>query len=97
MLGSEKGASLVGFRVHGRVQGVGFRWWARQTACAIGLHGHVRNCRDGCVEAVALGTQDQLERFERAMEQGPPGSHVDRLERFQPDEGPRGSVFEITS
>jgi acylphosphatase len=49
--------------VHGRVQGVGFRWWARARACELGLTGYARNLADGRVEVVAEGTRlgcDQL-------------------------------------
>jgi acylphosphatase len=35
------------YRIDGRVQGVGFRWWARQTATELGLRGSVRNSPDG--------------------------------------------------
>ena len=41
--------------VRGRVQGVGFRWWARARALELGLVGHARNTDDGRVEVVAEG------------------------------------------
>ena len=48
---------LKAFIVTGRVQGVGFRWFTRQTASELGLRGTVRNARDGSVEVVADGTR----------------------------------------
>jgi len=81
--------------VHGRVQGVGFRWWTRQTACAMGLRGQVRNCSDGCVEVIALGALDRVARFALVLEQGPPASRVDSLDRFEPEHPPPGASFEI--
>jgi acylphosphatase len=41
--------------VHGRVQGVGFRWWTRARALELGLTGYARNLNDGRVEVVAEG------------------------------------------
>ena len=42
----------VGFRVQGKVQGVGFRMWVRYTGTQLGLRGSVRNLKDG--DAVTL-------------------------------------------
>jgi acylphosphatase len=41
--------------VHGDVQGVGFRWWTRGRAEALGLRGSATNRRDGRVEVAAEG------------------------------------------
>ncbi|MGH3621018.1 MAG: acylphosphatase [Sciscionella sp.] len=42
--------------VHGDVQGVGFRWWARSRALELGLIGRAANLADGRVEIVAEGS-----------------------------------------
>jgi acylphosphatase len=68
------------FRIHGRVQGVGFRWWARSVAGRLGLHGTVRNLGDGSVELVASGAPNAIDELRRCLSDGPPGSRVDRLE-----------------
>jgi len=47
--------------VHGRVQGVGFRWWTRSRALELGLVGHATNLADGRVEVVAEGPRHALE------------------------------------
>ena len=54
----EKIAKL--FRVRGRVQGVGFRYFADQSAKALGVRGWVRNDDDGSVQVYAVGTAAQL-------------------------------------
>lgn len=64
------------FLIAGRVQGVGFRFFARETAVREGLRGFVRNLEDGRVEVQAEGDQAALERFERALHQGPPGAEI---------------------
>jgi acylphosphatase len=58
-------------RVHysGRVQGVGFRYTARQIAEGYAVSGHVRNLPDGTVELVAEGETDQVEAFLAAVAQ----------------------------
>src|SRR5438270_802011 len=51
------------FTVRGAVQGVGFRWAARDEAVKLGLVGSVRNLRDGAVEVEAQGEPDAVDRF----------------------------------
>ena len=68
------------FLISGRVQGVGFRWFAREAARREGVVGWVRNLPDGCVEAYARGDLDAVVRVERALRSGPRGSRVDSVE-----------------
>jgi acylphosphatase len=67
------------YAVLGRVQGVGFRWFAYDAARREGLSGFVRNLPDGTVEAVAEGDVEALVRFERALRNGPRGARVDHV------------------
>ena len=78
------------FLVHGRVQGVGFRFFAEDAAHMEGLGGFVRNLEDGRVEVVAEGEEDAVRRFERALHAGPPLSRIERVETE--DRLPQGSV-----
>jgi acylphosphatase len=57
-----------GYRVYGRVQGVGFRWWTQRTGEEIGVAGHVRNLRGGGVEVHARGSVEELAALEIALE-----------------------------
>ena len=66
--------------IGGRVQGVGFRYFAEAAAAREGILGWARNTPDGCVEISAEGDADALERFERRMRQGPPRARVDRVD-----------------
>jgi len=65
------------FLISGRVQGVGFRFFAKAAGRREGLKGSVRNLPDGSVEAVCEGDADAVARFELAVRQGPPGARVD--------------------
>ena len=68
------------FNIHGRVQGVGFRWSLHAKAKALGLVGWVRNCRDGSVEAVACGTPEAVEELTVWVWHGPPSARVDDVQ-----------------
>jgi acylphosphatase len=69
----------VTVKIEGRVQGVGFRHFTYKTALRLGLTGWVRNLPDGAVEAVAEGTQEQVEEWLAALKEGPPASRVEGL------------------
>jgi acylphosphatase len=69
-------------RVTGRVQGVGFRWWVRRHAEALGLTGWVMNANDErAVEIVAEGPPAALDEFERLIGRGPSGAYVEAVDR----------------
>ena len=82
------------FLVTGRVQGVGFRWFAREAAAALGLAGWVRNRDDGAVEAEAEGSAGALDEFERRLRNEHPEALVDEVVAVPA--APRGETgFEI--
>ena len=68
--------------MHGRVQGVGFRDWARHVAHSRGIEGWVRNRGDGTVEAVLVGTREAVSGMIAACRKGPPNSGVERIEEM---------------
>ena len=65
------------FVVFGRVQGVGFRFFAHDSARREGLTGWVRNRDDGAVEIEAQGDAEALQRFEMSIRRGPRSGRVD--------------------
>ena len=81
-MASEGGELRRGFRVTGRVQGVGFRWWTRRAAESLGLRGSVRNLPDGSVEVQVAGPRDAVARLEESLHRGPPASRVDRVDEI---------------
>jgi acylphosphatase len=68
------------FVIAGRVQGVGFRFFAEAQAAVEGVHGYVRNLADGRVEAMVEGDEESVQRVEWAMRRGPSGARVDRVD-----------------
>ncbi|HEX2187842.1 MAG TPA: acylphosphatase [Longimicrobiaceae bacterium] len=82
------------YRVRGRVQGVGFRWWTRSRARGLGLAGTVRNCPDGSVEVRVRGPHDAVAALRDLLRRGPPGSHVELVEELPATPVP-GDSFEI--
>lgn len=83
---SDQTREQSGFRIHGRVQGVGFRWWTRRTAGQLGIAGSVRNLSDGTVEVRAAGPAEAMREFESRLHRGPPSASVERLARFEVDD-----------
>ncbi len=77
----------VRFRIYGRVQMVGFRYFTLRQAHALGVRGYVRNLADGSVEVIASGDSQVLTRFANRLEEGPPYSEIDRIEKefLEPD------------
>jgi acylphosphatase len=65
--------------IEGRVQGIGYRASLVQEAIALGLHGWVRNRRDGSVEAGVDGDVPALEAIVLWAKRGPPGALVSKV------------------
>jgi acylphosphatase len=67
--------------IHGRVQGVGYRYWAQLEAARLGLDGWVRNRMDGTVELVAAGPSQAVAQMVEACLSGPSAARVTSVER----------------
>jgi acylphosphatase len=70
---------VIHFLIRGRVQGVGFRWYAQREAAELGLRGWVRNRETGEVELVASGAVEDLDDLRAALKKGSRGSRVDNI------------------
>jgi acylphosphatase len=66
----------VHLRITGRVQGVGYRAWAIETARRLGLRGWVRNRAEGSVEMLVIGADDPVAAMIEACREGPFAARV---------------------
>jgi acylphosphatase len=64
------------WRVRGRVQGVGFRYFTQRVAAELGLGGYVRNLDDGRVEVYAVGPEEKLSELAGRLYHGPRWAEV---------------------
>ena len=68
-------------QISGRVQGVGFRYYAQKKAEEFDIKGFVRNRPDGSVYIEAEGTEEALEAFADWCEEGPAWSRVSQVKK----------------
>ena len=81
--------------VVGAVQGVGYRYFARQAAQGLGVRGWVRNLPEGGVEIQAAGTADRLEALKTELMRGPRGARVEDIEEERLVQVPSWQNFNI--
>ena len=94
---AQENAQRLSATITGRVQGVGFRWWARSAADRLGLTGWVMNGADErTVELVAEGPPSQLDQFEQLLQHGPPGAVVDAVQASRSPASGSYVRFQIT-
>ncbi len=67
--------------IHGRVQGVGFRYFTQSKAQDLGLGGWVKNLWNGTVEIKAEGPKEKLKRLVNAVRRGPSTAWVEQVEQ----------------
>lgn len=87
--------SRVRLRVTGRVQGVGFRWFVKETARRLDLAGWVRNDPDGSVLIETEGPVDDVERLRSAVRKGPPGAWVEAVRELSAGDGELPARFQV--
>jgi acylphosphatase len=71
--------------IHGRVQGVGYRFFAERWANELGITGYAKNLYNGDVEVVAQGDKPSLETYLAKLREGPHASRVSNIDvEWQP-------------
>ncbi|KAL4869049.1 hypothetical protein BDV12DRAFT_196669 [Aspergillus spectabilis] len=70
----------IAFKVHGTVQGVGFRDFTQKRAVEYGLKGWAKNTDCGRVEGEAQGPEESIQKFLKDINNGPRLAHVVKLE-----------------
>ncbi len=66
--------------VHGRVQGVGFRYFVQSVGRQMELAGNVSNAPDSTVDIIVEGEAGKIADFVRQVEKGPSLSRVERID-----------------
>jgi acylphosphatase len=92
---NQQGEARARFRVVGRVQGVGFRWWIAREARALMLAGTVYNENDGSVGVEAEGKAADLAQLRELLAEGPPNAFIERVEELSPTRGALPAPFSI--
>lgn len=82
-------------RLHGKVQGVGYRLFVRRAASKHSVTGYVKNLPDGSVEIVAQGVPDDVHAFLREAKRGPFSARKERVEESEREAGHEYERFEI--
>ena len=83
--------------IKGRVQGVGYRWFAKETANQFNINGYVRNLPNGDVEVVAAGDEVDLDKFIIELNRGPGFAYVADMEIQElPFDEDRYHSFQVT-
>ena len=87
---------ILGARISGRVQGVGFRAWTQGQARKLGLAGWVRNEPDGTVAAVFAGPPAAVAAMVEYRGQGPPDASVSAVETWDENLADLPPEFRVT-
>lgn len=67
-------------RLYGKVQGVGFRYFAKNMAIMYNIKGWVKNNADGSVEIKAEGSREDLGQFIVKLKTDNPEAIVSKIE-----------------
>ena len=82
-------------KIFGKVQGVGFRFFATRTARRLELKGWIRNLRDGTVDAVVEGEPQAIDEWIDELKEGPRYAEVSKIEQEKRDFTGRLGDFDV--
>jgi acylphosphatase len=82
-------------KIHGKVQGVGYRFFATRVARRLGLKGAIENQRDGSVEAVVEGEKSAIDDWIEELKEGPRYAEVTRIDQETKDFTGRLGDFDV--
>ena len=80
--------------IHGKVQGVGFRYFVKQKADSLGIKGFVKNLLNGSVQVEADGEPEMLQLFIQLCEAGPSHAWIQKIDiQYCPVQGFSGFIY----
>ena len=82
-------------RIHGKVQGVGYRFFATRVARRLGLKGWIQNTREGTVEAVVEGEKKAIDEWIEELKEGPRYAEVTHIDSETKDFTGRLGDFDV--
>lgn len=82
-------------RIHGKVQGVGYRFFATRVARRLGLKGSIQNNRDGTVEALVEGDRGAIDEWIEELREGPRYAEVTSIDQETKDFTGRLGDFDV--
>jgi acylphosphatase len=82
-------------RIHGKVQGVGYRFFATRVARRLGLKGWIQNMRDGSVEALVEGDKKDIDRWIEELKEGPRYAEVTKIDSESKEYSGRLPDFDV--
>lgn len=81
--------------VSGFVQGVGYRQFVRRYAKKLGVSGWVKNLPDGRVEALVVGSKDNIDKLIKQCQKGPFLARVKNVDVVWEESLEEYSAFEV--
>ena len=81
--------------IHGKVQGVGYRFFATRVARRLGLKGFIQNNRDGSVEATVEGEKSAIDEWIEELREGPRYAEVTKIDQESKDFSGRLADFDV--
>lgn len=82
-------------RIHGKVQGVGYRFFATRVARRLGLKGWIKNNRDGIVEALVEGEKSTIDEWIEELREGPRYAEVTKIDQETKEFSGRLGDFDV--